>query len=184
MLQWAIIAVSVLLCSLSPSLALSSLSLHLCLSLTTVHLSCLVAFLSVPMQPHLVPKHTHAHALGLPYLYSQTRLPVWAVIITTVNSLTSWWTRETRCAQSHHFFFLSNRCMSYFILSKLICIEGFDSKIPEWLSVTRRGFLYDKCSQTLASVQLSGAWRKKHSSAQKAQLFLCLPKRRSRLESS
>lgn len=60
-----------------------------------------------------------------------------------------------------------------------MCIEGFDSKILEWLNIAQRRAFYDKLSQTGLVFNFFGALSEKHSSTQKAQLFLCLLRGRS-----
>lgn len=60
-----------------------------------------------------------------------------------------------------------------------MCIEVFDSKILEWLNIAQRRGFYDKGSQTGLVFNFFGALSEKHSSTQKAQLFLCLLRGRS-----
>lgn len=52
--------------------------------------------------------------------------------------------------------------MSYFILGKVICIEGFDSKILDWLYIAQRGFFMLSAPRK-GAVWLLAALSRKHS---------------------
>lgn len=134
MLHWTLMTIFVPLCNISRYM----FPLSICLLPSSVHLSFLPSSLPVCNPCLRLNMHalTHTLAHALPYLCSQTRLPVWAAIIATLKG-PGFMANEKRHAVPNHtpLTLPCGGCMSYFTLRKVMCVEGFHSKILDWVNI-------------------------------------------------